>query len=251
MRPGRPAALAVMVIALGGSRPALGLRPFVSTDAEVAAPGELEFELGYVGFRRRAGTTAVVAPALRANLGIVRDIEVVAEFEAAHAVSSGGRPRSEVRNAAVSLKGILREGVLQGAAGPSLAVEASLLIPTARSERQPGGEVVAIASTALRGWTLHANGGPLLDPVRANPGVAWGAIVESPLVRDVRAVAELNGQGVRGSPAESSGLVGALWVLEPPPPLTTLTLDAGVRRGISRAADDWAGTAGLTVGLPW
>ena len=245
------AVLAAMVIALAGSRPALGLRPFVSTDAAVAAPGELEFELGYVGFRRRAGTTAVVAPALRANLGIVRDLEVVAEFEAAHAVSSGGRPRSEVRNAAVSLKGILREGVLQGAAGPSLAVEASLLIPTAHGERQPGSEVVAIASTGVHGWTLHANGGPLLDTVRANPGVAWGVIVESPLVRDVRAVAELNGQGVRGSPAESSGLVGALWVLEPPPPLTTLTLDAGVRRGISRAADDWAGTAGLTVGLPW
>src|SRR5207237_447141 len=150
MRLGRRAVLAVMVMALGGGRPALGLRPFVSTDAEVAAPGELEFELGYVGFRRRAGTTAVVAPALRAH-----------------------------------------------------------------------------------------------------PGVAWGVIVESRLVRDVRAVAELNGQGVRGSPAESSGLVGALWVLEPPPPLTTLTLDAGVRRGISRAADDWAGTAGLTVGLPW
>src|SRR5439155_517319 len=140
MRLGWPAVLAVMVIALGGSRPALGLRPFVSTDAEVAAPGELEFELGYVGFHRRAGTTAVVAPALRANLGIVRD---------------------------------------------------------------------------------------------------------------VRAVAELKGQGVRGNTAESSALVGALWVLEPPPPLTTLTLDAGVRRGISRGADDWAGTAGLTVGFPW
>ncbi|TMA46294.1 MAG: hypothetical protein E6J83_06790 [Deltaproteobacteria bacterium] len=175
MRLGWPAVLAVMVIALGGSRPALGLRPFVSTDAEVAAPGELEFELGYVGFNRRAGTTAVVAPVLRANLGIVWDLEVVAEFEAAHTVSSGGRPRC----------------------------------------------------------------------------VAWGVIVESPLVRDVRAVAELNGQGVRGNTAESSALVGALWVLEPPPPLTTLTLDAGVRRGISRGADDWAGTAGLTVGFPW
>ena len=241
----------MMVIALAGPRPALGLRPFVSTDAAVAAPGELEFELGYMGFRRRAGTTTVVTPALRANLGIVRALEVVAEFEAAHAVSSCACSPSEVRNTAVSLKGILREGVLQGIAGPSLALETSLLLPTARGERQPGGEVVAIASTALRGWTLHANGGPLLDTVRANPGIIWGAIVESPPLRDVRAVAELNGQGVRGNTAESSALVGALWVLEPPPPLTILTLDAGVRRGISRGADDWAGTAGLTVGFPW
>ena len=40
--------------------PAVALRPFVSTDAAVAGPGELEVELGYAGFRRQAGTTMQV-----------------------------------------------------------------------------------------------------------------------------------------------------------------------------------------------
>src|SRR5439155_1421583 len=151
----------------------------------------LESDVQIVLKALRAAHIHVVAPALRANLGLVRELEGVAEFEAAHAVSSSARSRSEVRNAALSLKAILREGALQGVAGPSLALEASLLLPTAHGERQPGSEVVAIASTGVHGWTLHANGGPLLDTVRANPGLAWGVIVESPLVRDVRAVAEL------------------------------------------------------------
>ena len=135
MRLGRPALPVAMVIALAGSRPAVALRPFVSTDADVAEPGELEVELGYLGFRRRTGATAVVTPALRLNLGIVRDLEVVAEFEAAHVLSPRMHPRSEVRNAALSLKGVAREGTLQQGSGPSLAVEASLLLPTARDER--------------------------------------------------------------------------------------------------------------------
>ena len=34
-------------------------------------------------------------------------------------------------------------------------------------------------------------------------------------------------------------------------PCTGLSLDVGVRHAISRAADEWGGTAGFTVAFPW
>ena len=60
---------------------ALAYRPFVSTDAAVADAGEVEVELGYAGFRRDGSGTTIVAPALIANLGVARDLEVVGEFK--------------------------------------------------------------------------------------------------------------------------------------------------------------------------
>jgi len=51
--------------------------------------------------------------------------------------------------------------------------------------------------------------------------------------------------------ADGSALVGAILEIEVPPPLHSLSLDVGVRHGISRAADEWGGTAGFTAAFPW
>ena len=64
-------------------------------------------------------------------------------------------------------------------------------------------------------------------------------------------VAELNGESVRQREADNSALVGAIWEIEAPAPLHGLSLDVGVRHAISRAADEWGGTAGFTVAFPW
>ena len=71
------------------------------------------------------------------------------------------------------------------------------------------------------------------------------------IVGRVRGVAELNGESVRWNEADNSALVGAIWEIEAPPPLHGLSLDVGVRHAISRAADEWGGTAGFTVAFPW
>jgi len=63
-------------------------------------------------------------------------------------------------------------------------------------------------------------------------------------------VAEVNGESVRGSAANNSALVGAIWVVAAPAPLHELSFDVGVRHGISRAANEWGGTAGLTFAFP-
>src|SRR5262245_31282542 len=63
-------------ITLCEARNAFAYRPFVSTDAAVAAPGEVEIELGYAGFRQEGSRTAIVAPAVVGNFGVARNLEV-------------------------------------------------------------------------------------------------------------------------------------------------------------------------------
>src|SRR5262245_30997225 len=124
---------------------AAAYRPFVSTDAAVAEPGDVEVELGYVGFRQNHGRSTIIAPTVIGNLGLVRDLELVAETKATHQLD--GAHRSQAEDTAVSVKWVVREGALQDrGTGPSLALELSLLVPTATGERQPGGEVIGIAS---------------------------------------------------------------------------------------------------------
>ena len=79
----------------------------------------------------------------------------------------------------------------------------------------------------------------------------WGVILERGVWGPVRAVAELNGESVRGSAANNSALAGAIWSVAAPAPLHELSFDVGVRHGISGAADAWGGTAGLTFAFPW
>ncbi len=89
-----------------------------------------------------------------------------------------------------------------------------------------------------------------LEPGGDDLGAVWGVILEHGLTESLRAVAEVNGESVRGSAANNSALVGAIWVVAAPAPLHELSFDVGVRHGISRAADEWGGTAGLTFAFP-
>jgi hypothetical protein len=239
-----------LVVTLG-TRVAFAYRPFVSTDAAVADPGEIEVEFGYIGFRRHHGKNTIVAPTIVANLGLSRDLELVAETKATGRIASHD-DRWQAEDTAVSVKWIVGDGVLQGRGpAPSLAVELSLLVPTAKGDRYIGGELVGIASGEAFGWTYHVNTGALVDTVDTQPGVTWGFIVEHALHGRLRAVAEVNGEAVSGSPADDSALIGAILDIVVPPPLHSLSIDVGVRRGISRAAAEWGGTAGFTVAFPW
>lgn len=248
-----PLSLIVAVIVASAPLRALAYRPFVSTDAAVADRGDVEIEFGYAGFRRSDGRTTIVAPTVIANIGLGRGLEAVAEFELVNDLSRGeGRDHTRFEDSALSLKWIAREGALQEhGSAPSLGVELSALLPTLRGEDRPGGELVGIASGRALGWTYHVNGGGLVEPGGDEPGVLWGVIVERPLLDRVRAVAEVNGETVRGSKPDNGALLGAIWDVEAPSPLHELSFDVGVRHGISRTADEWGGTAGVTVAFPW
>ena len=214
-------------------------RPFVSTDAAVAEPKEVEIELGYFNLDRTHGQNTISTPHVVLNYGVAKNLELVAEFNLE--VS----PDVELADPSVSLKGVLKEGVLQDKPGLSVAVEAGPLLPSSLAgERHVGFEAIGIVSGKLEPVTVHVNGGGGLDRTGELFGV-WGVIGELPVHPKLRLVAEVNGQSTQGAPPNNSALLGLIWQ----PTAKNLFLDAGVRHGISRAAPDWQFTLGLTYGF--
>lgn len=244
--------LVAITLAMAASRRAFAYRPFVSTDASVANRGEVEIELGMSGFRGPHGRATIDAPELVVNLGVGPDLELVGHFTLATELTHDpNQDATRFEDSGVSLKWVARDGVLQDSSGVSLAVELDALLPTLRGQDRPGAQLVGIASARTLGWTYHLNAGALVEPSGSDPGAVWGVIVERPLVGPLRAVAEINGESVRGSRPNNSALVGAVWSITAPAPFHELSFDIAVRRGLSSAADDWGGTAGVTFAFPW
>ena len=211
----------------------------MSTDAAVADPKEIEIELGYFNLERNRSENTIATPSTVLNYGLAKNLELVGEFRLE--VS----PEVEITEPGLSLKGVLKEGVLQEKPGLSIAVEAGPLLPsTLPHEDRVGFEVVGIVSGKLASVTVHVNGGGGLDRGGRGFGV-WGVIGELPVHSKLRLVGEVNGQSTEGERPNNSALLGIIWQ----PTSKNLFLDAGVRHGISRAAPDWQFTMGLTFGF--
>ena len=98
-------------------------RPFDQTDADVAGPKEFEFELGPVIFQHGPRGNAW-APSFVLNLGLVRDLELVVDGNGF--VRLGPLPMDAERwvaTSALQVKFVVREGSLQDASGPSIALD--------------------------------------------------------------------------------------------------------------------------------
>src|SRR5262249_3567375 len=121
-------ALAVAVGGFGAARPAHAYRPFDGTDAAVADEHEVEIEVGPAGLRRDDDQRTVIAPAIVVNYGFAHRWEAVLQGRGEFPYAPH-RDRSGLRDNALLLKGVLRDGVLQGAAGPSIATEFGALLP--------------------------------------------------------------------------------------------------------------------------
>jgi hypothetical protein len=214
-------------------------RPFVSTDAAVAEPKEVEIELGYFNLDRNRHENTISTPHTVLNYGIAKNMELVGEFTLQES------PDVELTDPGVFVKAVLREGALQDKPGVSVAVEVGPLLPsTLPRERRVGFEATGIVSGKLEPVTVHVNGGGGLDRTGELFGV-WGVIGELPVHPKLRLVAEVNGQSTQGAPPNNSALLGLIWQ----PTAKNLFLDVGVRHGISRAAPDWQFTLGLTYGF--
>ena len=229
--------LGVLVV----STHARAYRPFSSTDADVADAKELETELGYLALEHSGGEDTFVIPQLVLNYGLSRTLEVIGEFEVEH--PSG--ENAEIVDAAVLLKGLLREGVLQDQQGISIAFEAGVLIPSTGADGF-GFEGIGIVSGRISDFTYHLNFGGGLDTADTREFAVWGAILEYPLRPSLRLVGEINGESVRGHAAENSALLGLIWES----PSSGDSFDGGIRRGISSAAPDWELTLGWTFSFP-
>jgi hypothetical protein len=121
------------------SGPALAYRPFDSTDADVAKAGEVEIELGPLQWLREGGKRFLQAPALIANFGLSHEHELVLEGRHQIAVDrEEGEPRSALVDDAISIKHVLRPGVLQDRPGVSVATEYGVLLPEVTAQAVPG-----------------------------------------------------------------------------------------------------------------
>ena len=219
---------------------AWGYRPFVSTDAAVADVKEMEIELGYFNLERAKGRNAFIIPKVVLNYGLIRNLELVGEFGVEEPTHGSVR----LADPALSLKGILKEGVLQEKSGVSVGVEAGPLLPsTNKEENRFGFEAIGIVTGKLSALTYHLNFGGGVDRARSNPFLVWGVIAELSIIPKVRLVGEINGESVRGNSPDNSALIGVIWE----PPLPKIAIDAGIRRGISSRAPDWLFTTGLTL----
>jgi hypothetical protein len=224
------------------SEPALALRPYDSTDADVARQGEFELELGPVGRRREGSKRIEVAPAVIGNFGLAGDRELVIQGQREVALDrEPGEPRSSIVDNGIFVKQVLRQGALQDASGLSVATEYGLLLPSVHGEKGTGFSVAGIVSQRTDAVSVHLNA--VLEWTREHePGLFLGAILEGPHAWAVRPVAEVFGERASGGPRTTSMLIGAIWRYR-----EGLSFDVGIRK----AHDANEIVRELRLGLTW
>jgi len=233
-----------MLLSLAAAWPlgASAYRPFNSTDAAVAAKGEMEIELGPLGYLVQGPDKSLVAPSVILNWGLADRWEAV--LEGRHFVQLGNEirePRLRVEDTALSLKHVLREGSLQEKTGLSVATEIGALLPSINGDPGVGAEWALIVSQRWPDLTVHVNGAAAWTRAH-DPGAFGGVILEGHDAWAVRPVAEVFVESERGSPTTFSGLVGTIWRVR-----EGLSCDAGVRLARAGGVD----TTEVRVGMTW
>lgn len=203
---------------------ALAYRPFDSTDADVAHAGEAEIELGPVQWFRQGGKRFLHAPALIANIGFSKDRELVIEGRREVALDHDpDQPRTALVDDAISIKHVLRRGVLQDEGGVSVATEYGVLLPEVNGQNGTGFSLAGIVSQRWSAGTVHLNAA--VARTRDHEDALFlGAILEGPYEWVVRPVAEAFAQRATGGGRIDSLLLGAIWRVR-----DGLSFDAGVR----------------------
>ena len=223
------------------AQPAYAYRPFNSTDAAVAARGEMELECGPIGYVVDVDGRFLVIPTFILNFGIAEDWEVVLEGRNFFRVQPmSAERRNTLRETALSVKGVLRQGSLQeNHSGPSLGVEVGVLLPGIGTDPGVGASLAGIVSQRWSAVTVDVNG-TLLITHEHTLGAVAGAILEGPSRWAVRPVAEVVLEQDGGRTVSS--VVGGIWQVR-----HGLSLDAGWR--IART--DGATLREFRAGFTW
>ena len=251
MANGRVTRAQLLALAVGASCFALApsahaYRPFDGTDADVAGHGEFELELGPTHYYRQGNANYLIAPTTVLNLGIFERTELVVDFEDTVALGtlSAGEPRVSATDSEVLLKYVLREGVLQGKTGISLAAEAGSLLPDINGTEAFGASLDLILSYRWSFGAFHWN--ELAEYTREhNFGLFSGVILEGPHDWTVRPVAEFFVEREFDVETTYSGLVGAIWTVQ-----DALALDLGVRAASIAGEQAEEVRLGLTWAIP-
>ena len=221
---------------------ALAYRPFDGTDAAVADPGEMEVELQPAGGKSSGGQKTLVAPATVLNYGFAKDWEAVLEGRLETPLPVSGP--TTFTDGGLFLKHILRPGVLQDQAGPSIATEFGVLLPDSIGDTRFGASIAGIVSQRWDWGTAHLNVvGQLTRDQHAD--LFTGVILEGPYKWPVRPVAEFFYEEEFGQLHTISALVGAIWQVR-----DNLSFDIAFRHAITNGASVNEIRAGLTIGFP-
>jgi hypothetical protein len=221
--------------------PAYALRPFDGTDADVAKPGVMELEFGYLGYLRGGSQKSLIAPAAVLNFGVGHDNELVVEGRVRNRIHpEADTHRATFQDAAISLKQVHRNGVLQDAAGPSIASECGILLPTVEGERT-GAACTGILSQRWGPVTAHFN-----VAIGKNREGNWekflDAIVVGPGLGIARPVFEILTTRDSAGGYANSALAGVVWAVK-----DNLSFDVGLRK----ARSDAFSITELRVGFTW
>ncbi len=201
--------IAALATAASWSIDAAAYRPFDGTDASVAELYNLEFEVGPVGYLRDERSPALVLPALVVNAGVMQDLELVGEARDVIRFPPGKKAHAEIAQAALNVKYVIRDGVLQDRSGPSVAAELSFLIP-AITEQKAGIALRVITSERGAPGAVHLNAQGGLDRFKRGFGVG-GVILEGPERWAARPVGEFTVEYHAGQEVTVNGLVGMIW----------------------------------------
>ena len=214
----------VVIAELLCSSRAEAYRPFDGTDADVAAIGSFELEMGPANWYTRAGKNYVIAPATVLNLGILSDTELVVNFQNFVALGAlEGRPRAALLDTDILIKSVVREGILQEKSGASVALEAGPLTPEINGTNAFGASADLIVSYRWDFGTVHFNEWPQYSR-QHNPDLFSGVILEGPHNWIIRPVAEFFYEKEFNADQTVSGLIGAIFS-----PRESFVLDLGVR----------------------
>jgi len=238
----RVGAFLLAVTMLLRANPAFAYRPFDGTDAAVADVGEMEVELQPAGGKSIAGQKILVAPDVVLNYGFAKNWEAVFEGRLETPLPASGP--TTFNDGGVFLKHILRPGVLQDQAGPSIATEFGVLLPDSIGDTRFGASVAGIVSQRWDWGTAHLNiAGQLTRDQHAD--LFTGIILEGPHKWTVRPVAEFFYEEEFGQAHTVSALVGAIWQVK-----DNLSFDVGFRHAITNGVNINEVRAGLTYGFP-
>lgn len=233
---------AFLIVCVSLPNTVFAYRPFDGTDAAVAEPGEMEIELQPAGAKSSGGQKTLVAPATVINYGFAKEWELVLETRAETPLSEPGP--TVWSDSGVFLKYILRPGVLQDQAGPSIATEFGVFLPDTIGSNNFGASVAAIISQRWDWGTAHLNiAGALTRDQHAD--LFTGIILEGPHKWTVRPVAEFFYEEEFAQARTFSALIGAIWQVK-----DNLSFDVGFRHAIVNGTGVNEIRAGLTYGFP-
>jgi hypothetical protein len=230
-----------VILGIALAAPAYALRPFDGTDADVAKPGTMELEFGYLGYLREGAEKSVMAPAAVLNFGLEHDNELVVEGRVRNRVHRDAEiQRTTFQDAAISLKQVHRIGALQDAAGPSVASECGILLPTVAGERT-GAACTGILSQRWGPTVVHFNAA--IAKTREGDWEKFlDAIVVGPSFGIARPVFETYVARDSAGGYTNSALAGVVWEVK-----DNLSFDVGLRKAWSDAFS----ITELRVGFTW